>query len=191
MQLRRLKLKDAPAVPLNPGDRALLTTIYRSRLRFFCTAILGLFLAFNFYTGALPPPDFNDHDRQLIISRYRQPVRYASPFTSESGRIWLIIKLGLNLFIFVPAFLLFRKRVWAYRKDLVRGEKVVLYERVAYKLHFPLTGQYFIALEDADYLHHEVDGDTHMRIKEGDLYPVYFAPFSHYAFNPRGMFSAL
>ena len=63
------------------------------------------------------------------------------------------------------------KRVRPYKRDAACGMKVLHPYFVKDKKYFPLTNQYFLVLDDASYMHHEVDIEVYNRIHaESSIY---------------------
>jgi hypothetical protein len=87
-----------------------------------------------------------------------------------------------------PFSVFFWKRVWNYRRDIASGVKCELRLRVIGKQYFPFTGQYFLRLDDVDYMHHEVERETYEAAGEGSDFVVYIAKHSRYVFNMRARF---
>ncbi len=160
MKLNRIKLTGAPRSPLLEDDRQVLDMIFQSRIRTF-VVVFGIFTAYVLYKAL---PYLLSHD-----------------MTQFSAGICAFV-----LIIIAPGLLVFFLRIWPYRRDLQAGFKFVVYEQVIDKKYFPITGQYFLSLEDVNYMHHEVEESVWLSVNIGDRYPVYFAAHSHYAFNLRG-----
>ncbi|MEO6833413.1 MAG: hypothetical protein ABI378_12665 [Chitinophagaceae bacterium] len=160
MKRKELNHENAPKTELTADDRTLLRFIYSNRLRTI-VLVFSSILAF------------------LLI--YSLPYFWRGDLKGEVGAIIAIIILCLG-----PAAVFFWKFVWPYKRDLKADFKYTIHEEVIRKEYFENTGQYFLALDDVKYLHHEVDADTYARVKVGDLYPVFFAPYSRYPFTLRG-----
>jgi hypothetical protein len=166
MKIKKVAYETACAVPLTADDIYVLETIYWSRLRRFGFVFLFLFV----FVGFRILPFLLKHDDIQLVS----------------GSI-----TGLVIFFVLPFYILFRSRIWAYRRDMRAGFKYEVHHQILGKQYFPITGQYFLRLDNVDYLHHEVEPFTYESLEVGGYYPVYFAPYSKYAFNLRAKFTLM
>jgi hypothetical protein len=168
MKLRRIRFKDAGMVSLTPDDVFVLETIYGVRLRIF----IAVFGCVALFAGVMAWPML----RSLFYNR-----------DMESA-----VTIGvLFAFFILPFVVLFWRRIWTLKRDIRSGLKYEIWLRVIGKKHFPLTGQYFLSLDDVDYMHHEVEPQAYASVEVGNYYPVYFARHSRYAFNLRARFTGM
>lgn len=89
------------------------------------------------------------------------------------------------------AVVVYLRRIHPFYRDFRGGLKKVHFYQVTMKQFFPHTGQYFIGTGDPKYLHHEVDADTYALLSVGQLFAIYVAPHSKYAFNMRNRYTLL
>ena len=148
------------SVALTDDDIVVLDVIYRSRMRTFSGVFGTLFLI-----GLLSIGPF-------ILYPEDTTQIYASLF-------------GLLILVVIPGIIVFGKRVRVYKKDIQAGYKLKVYEQVVNKQYFQTTDQYFLSLNNSNYLHHEVNAEVYASISIGDHYPVYFAAHSRYPFTLR------
>lgn len=54
-----------------------------------------------------------------------------------------------------------------------------------------MTNQYYVAFDDPDYMHHEIDENTFNNVNEGDNMYIYRGVYSKYVFEINGRFTIL
>lgn len=160
MSLQKTDFNNAESVALTDDDLLVLNVIYQSRIRTFLFVFVTLFL--------------------LALVSVGQFIFYP-----ENAILVCSSVFGLLIFVIIPGIIVFRKRVLVYRQDIRAGFKLKIYEQVIDKQYFPTTDQYFLSLNNADYLHHEVEAEVYALTSIGDRYPVYFAAQSQYPFTLR------
>jgi len=128
--MRRPDLSACRQVPLTVDDRLILETIYHSRLRTFSVVFAVMSLVLFWKGGA-----------------YLMQLGSAS----MNGLIgWTV----LVMLLLCPALIVYFRSIRPYGRDLRAGFKYSVDEAVTGKSYFPHTGQYFIALDDVQYMHH-------------------------------------
>lgn len=151
-------------VPLTEEEKDHLALIYNSRRRFFFSGFGGVIII-------------------ALVCCFKIYGREDMEF------------LGGVLFLFTPlcivGFNLYRKKVFAYRKDLENGVKEMLPYAITKKSYFEHTGQYFFSFDDPNYMHHEVDAEMYHQCCEGDVLYIARAPRSKYVFVMDGRFSIM
>lgn len=165
-------------LPLNEEECSLLKTICQTRLRLFRSVFVILFIAGIVYGIRIDSRHSSfGHDRSdRLVSRTQMKC---------IGVLWLeLIIVGSGAYIFL-------KRIHPLKKDIRDGNKYCILHTVVNKQYFPLTNQYFVSLDDADYMHHEVTGDMFDKVTIGDAFPVYFSRYARYAFNKNGSFTLM
>ncbi len=158
-------------VPLTGEEKNLLLSIYQTRLRFF-------FIAYLF----------------LVAMIVFQLIRV---FGADLMRIKLTEIIGITLLMDgIPLFVIFStgfyvlfKRILPYKRDAKSGMKDKLPYLVTRKEYFYLTGQFFVALDDPDYLHHQIDEETYHNLWEGCTIYLYRGTRSKYVFEENGRFT--
>ncbi len=156
-------------VPLTTDERDMLLSVYQTRLRFmflvyiifFSKVLLLSFTGIMFADGPFLP--------WLMTAMIR------------SSFIDVILIISALYFLFV--------RILPFRYDARCGMKEKVSYTVVGKEYFPLTNQYYFALDHTEYLHHEVDEDTYNKCSEGDTIYLYRGIRSKYVFELNGRFS--
>lgn len=171
------------SMPLNEDERQLLKTMYTTRLRFFAGVFFPLTMLGIFYGQRIDFKTRSGDERmykaeQEVASLSRKQMKYA-------GVLWL------ELPILSVACYLFIKRINPLRKDLKDGKKYSVNYEVISKQYFPLTNQYFISLNDTDYLHHEVEEPVYEETAEGAEFPIYVTRYARYVFNKNESYTIL
>ena len=170
-------------VPLTDNEKRFLLIVFRKRRHVLLSAYaICMVMAF------LLCPRGND-------IRTRGAARATHWEEQKDARI--ISRIGMNVlkFFFMGAILtssfgyFYVRQVLAVKRDADSGIK----ERVPYtivrKEYFPLTNQYFVAIDDPDYLHHEIDADTYAMCTEGDNIYLERTIKSKLVFEENGRFS--
>lgn len=163
---------------MNEEELQLLRDIYKTRRHLFAGAFFFLILAGIVYGQRIDRGNYRYGQDKSDITLTRSEMKIA-------GILWLEIPVCT-----FGAFVFF-KRIRPFQKDIADGRKYRIYHAVTFKQYFPLTNQYFISLNDADYMHHEVDKVVYEQVNEGDAFPVYFTRYAHYAFNKNGSFTIM
>jgi len=171
-----MKAAALPTVPLSKEDLDQLQTIYWTRRKFFygtCTGLFAFFLyiVFRYNTWAVV------YIVRGAIFAFLRQLLYGDGLLIAILLVFLISTYWL--------------RVAPYASDCKRGCKEYVTYTVTMKQYFETTRQYFIGLDDPDYLHHEVDADFYSKVCEGDIVVLYRAPKSQYVFNERGRFTLM
>lgn len=170
--------------PLSEPEKEQLTTIYDQRLRLFVIInVIFVVLALIYssenihniddYGHPIPWKKNDDHFNLSATQMY---------FTSLSFLGYIIVGTGLIIFF---------KRINPFKQDLKCGEKEIVPYLITRKEYFPITNQYFVALDDPDYLHHEIDEDTYNQCTEGGYLFLSRAIHSGYVFEINGRFSLM
>lgn len=161
-------------VPMSEDDKYVLVTIYGTRLRTLTFVHIYLLIA-------------------VIPATLIGTWRYCSKIRDYSDFYTIAIAgfVTLSIAIMFSALTNYKYRIICFKQDAALGMKQVVHSEIISKQYFPITDQYFVALNDVNYLHHEVDAETYNLIEEGDSIPIYFAPKSRYAFNLRSSFAIM
>jgi hypothetical protein len=159
-------------VPLLPEEKQLLLRIYDSRLRMFLGAYSGL-TAIAFF---------------LVVGPGYRALRTLDLLPL----LGIILMVGAVPFagIMATGIYLLRKRILPFKHDAISGVKEKVPFRVVRK-EFDITGQYYVALDDPDYLHHELDEDTYNSCNVGDLVYLYRGARSNYIFEPDSRYTLM
>ncbi|MCW3123459.1 MAG: hypothetical protein JWQ38_2951 [Flavipsychrobacter sp.] len=113
-----------------------------------------------------------------------------SKYVSRTG-MWVINLVWLEAIVISTGVYFLVKRILPYKKDANSGIKEKVPYEIIRKEYFPLTDQYYFALDDPNYLHHEVDAVFFSSCNEGDSIFVYRAIRSKFVFEANGRFSIL
>jgi len=175
-------------VPLLPEETAILKTIYNKRFTFIIAVYIGLIGMGNKFCGPYLLESFSgrmDHEEYVSLHTTDQKLG-VSPF-----QMILIDTIFIEGPIITTFFIFFFGRVFPYRRDIRSGVK----ERVPYtivrKEYFPLTNEYYVALDDPDYMHHKIDEATYNQVNEGDNMYLSRAIHSKYVFEINGRFTIM
>jgi len=147
--------------PLTKEDKEMLQSIYTTRLRFLTAAFAVWMLLTSFWVVLLAHP---------------------------KGSSEIIIAVAVVFCICGATYII---RVEPFKKDVRNGVKEIVPYTIIRKEYFEFTGQYFVALDDPKYLHHEVDAATYSTCSEGDTMALYRAPKSKFVFEENGRFSLM
>jgi hypothetical protein len=169
---------------LNEDEKSLLIEIYKTRQRFFISSILIL-LFFAVLTS------YRNMDDKTFVRHGTNKYNSAGDYMLSSIQIFILGVSLLGSIILLFAASVYKKRIVCFKKDLHDGYKYAIYKTILAREYFPMTDQYFVRLDDPKYTHHEIDAAIYNNVREGDLFPVYFAMHSHYAFNRGGTFTIL
>jgi hypothetical protein len=168
---------------LTEEEFELLDYMYRKRLRMFVTAFLVL--AFLAFVSGLK---IDGQKQRWRSERYQYNVKEVGV---SRGYMYLVTIAFLEGIVGIAGIVIYRKRLLPLRKDLIHREKEVVLYTVTQKQHFSHTGQYFVGLNDPDYLFHEVDRDLWQKTEVGTRFGLYRALYSGYVFNPEGRFTIM
>jgi hypothetical protein len=163
---------------LSCEDRDMLLTIFRKRLRLFLS-VFGMLFIVAFLCSL------------KIDSRHHYFKPDDSNFHISRNTMYIINFCFLGGILFIIAAIIFRKRIWYIYKDARNNLKEIVYYEVTQKSKFAHTHQFFIGLNDPEYLFHEVDEQTWSNISVGSRFGVYKAPLSKYVFNYNGKFTMM
>jgi len=171
------------SIPLSQDEKELLITIYRTRLHLFIGAFFTLFMMGILFGQRIDRKSGNSFSVQYGADKKDALL--------PRNQMKCLAILWLEIPILSVGTFIFSKRVNSLRKDIADGKKYCIYYTVIRKQYFPLTDQYFISLDDPDYLHHEVDASWYDHVSDGDAFPVYFSRFARYAFNKNGSYTLM
>jgi len=160
------------STPLTTEEQNLLHDIYKTRLRYMIGFLSGAYMLI----------------MQVNIGRIIKPF-VSSSFADSIADYAVIFCWLLVTTIFFGW--IFYKRVNPFRKDYKQGVKVTVIYTIVRKTYFPYTNQYFIELNDPDYMHHEVDEAFYNNCSDGDTAYLYMAPCSKYIFEKNGRFTII
>ena len=173
-------------VPLTDDERNWLRDLYHTRRRIVWTSAATLMvLAFII---AQRNPDTVSRKTGRVIMKWEE---------TEDGKLISrkLIKLLQLGFLEIPlasCFLfIWYKKVDPISRDLKGGVKDKIPYEIVRKEYFPLTNQFYVALDDPNYLHHEIDEATYYNCSEGGLIYVFRAPLSKFVFEESGRFVLL
>jgi len=172
-------------VPISPEERIWLLTIFNSRLR-FAVIVFGILIIWWANTSGLLNIGFS---RLGYLTNAMGIVNDTPVVDLDPEHIFSFFFLAIPITAFAAN--IFFRRILAFRRDAKDGYKYATYLTVVNKLYFPLTDQYFLSLDNPDYLNHEVESDTYNSVVEGDQYPVYFGRYSRAAFTLRGNYQII
>ena len=176
-------------VALAPDEMNLLKIIYNKRF-FFITAayiaILSLSSRYSPFGGLLYNSLNNTDPEQYQYMHTTKKDLGISPF-----QMILFSALYIEGPIIASFFIFFFTRVYPFRRDIKSGVKEVVPYTIVRKEFFPLTDQYYVALDDPDYMHHEIDEATYNKVNEGDYMYLNRAIHSKYVFEINGRFTIL
>ena len=137
------------------------------------------------------PSFFND-----VFGR-QDPTEYAYLHTTnkELGispfQMILLNTAYLEVPIIATFFIFLFRKVLPFRKDIRCGVKEKVPYQIIRKEYFPLTNEYYVALDDPDYMHHKLDEATYSQVNEGDNMYLYRAIYSKYVFEINGRYTIM
>lgn len=165
-----------PTMPLSKDDLEQLQAIYWTRRKLFYGTCSGLFAFFLYAVFR--------YNTWAVVYLLRGDMRaFLLQFLYGDGLLMAILLIVMTA--------IYCLRIAPYAVDCKKTCKECVPYVVTMKQYFNTTGQYFIGLNDPDYLHHEVDADFYGKVNEGDTVVLYRAPKSKYVFNARGRFSMM
>ncbi len=162
-------------VPLSADEKDLLLTVYDQRRRLLFVVYVFLFaLAFSKSINGIFSWERNDDAK--FISRFGTQiisiVFVETIFMSTGVYFWM-------------------KRVRPLKKDADMGVKEKVPYLIVKKEYYEVSGQYFFDIDDAVYLHHEVDEDTYYKMNEGDYFYVNRGVHSKFVFEESGRYTIM
>ncbi len=174
-------------VPLSHDEKELLTTIARTRIKY--ASVFYLFMVGLVATKAYDTSNnFFGHSVREQDGTVIWQANEDSKSVSKTLMSWIGFSV-LGIPVIGAGFFYYLKKIRPFAMDAKTGMK----ERVPYlierKQYFDHTGQYYFALNDPNYMHHEVDEAFYNGLQVGDALYVYRAQLSGYTFNERGSFS--
>lgn len=161
-------------LPLTADESDLLRLIYRTRLKIFLP-VYAFLLLIAFRSGMAI-----DGGRDRLGHRY---VYNAKETGLSRIQMYCITIPCMELFVLGTGIVFFRKRIWTVWKDYKNNIKEVIYYTVTQKEFFENTRQYFIGLNNPDFLFQEVSFDVWNETKVGENFGMFRAPISKYTFN--------
>lgn len=170
-------------VPLDADDRLFLSIVFRKRRNVLLSAYALLIPMVVFFSLPRSGPK-----RTYTASSWKKV---------DDGKVvpywgmWAINLGVLGAATVIPGILILRKRVLSVRKDLRSGFKEEVDYTIQRKQHFPLTGQYFVWIDDPDNLDHEVSEENYYNLQEGDTLCVYRGKHSKLVFERNGRFDII
>jgi len=165
-------------VPLTDEEKDVLYNIYKTRQRFLYLAYCGIS---GFALVCCLRSIAKTNDTYDVKERY----------TDSGMPIWVFSVSVIALIVISSALFFLFKKVMPFLKDFRSGVKEKVPYSIVRKEYFPLTNQYYVALDDPDYMHHEIDEETYYKVCEGDNMYIYRAINSKYIFELNGRFTIL
>jgi hypothetical protein len=167
------------SIPLTEIEKDHLRQMFKIRLRVFCAG-------YAFITGfilktVLPYAQMNQNDLRRPAGKPGDYEVLGHLITREDMFYILLVVFGG--FTFTTGAALFIKRIYYLRKDLKYGRKEAIVFTITNKLFFEYTNQFFLSLDNPNYLHHEVDHDFFNRCNIGDKVALYRTKFSRIIFD--------
>ncbi len=173
-----MKTGNFETVPLTDAEKEVLYNIYRTRRKFLYLAYCGI-AGFTFISCL------------RSIMRTERTYSAKELYTSSGMPIWIFGVCFIVLIVVGSALFFFYTKVTPFLKDFKCGVKEKVPYCIERKEYFPLTDQYYVALDDPDYMHHEIDEDTYNKVSEGDKMYIFRAVNSNYIFEMNGRFTLL
>src|SRR5690606_24386128 len=78
---------------------------------------------------------------------------------------------------------IFFKKVYCLKRDILAGEKELVFFTITRKLHFPHTDTYFFSFNNPKYMHHEVSKDSYYKFEVGNQVGIYRGKYSKFVFE--------
>ena len=180
-------------VPLTQEEKDTLLAVFDSRRRLLFSVYI-IMIGFSIALSYWAVEHYLQHDQVLpgVYYEIYQPweKNQDAAFVSKSG-MWMINLTVLALILIPSGIYFYVKRALPLKRDADSGVK----ERVSYtivrKEYFPLTGKYYFAFDDPDYLHHEVGEHLFNKCSEGSVMYIYRGARSRFVFENGGRFSIL
>ena len=172
--------------PLTDDDRSLLLAVYNARRRIILPASIFLMLL-ALYAGQKSIDRYDKYSGK-VYSRWEEDedAKYVG------RKAMYIIKFSFLAVPLASCFLfIWYKKLRPITQDINAGVKDVIPYQIIRKEYFPLTGRFYVALDDPNYLHHEIDEETYYNCTEGGFIYVYRAPKSKFIFEESGHFVIL
>jgi hypothetical protein len=167
-------------VPLKDEEKDQLRNIYRLRGRFFFS-VYAILIPFAFAYS------FRGIDSYANIGS----VSKDNAVSLSADGMWLVNLSVLGGIVIGSGVLILFKRILPFKKDAASGVKEKIPFTIIRREYFPLTNQFFVALDDPDYLHHEIDEDIYHKCAEGDTIYLYRGVQSKYISEENGRFSII
>jgi len=170
-------------VPLTDDDRDLLLMVFRKRRKLLLSAFAILM-----FMAALCSRKI-DHSSQYTGNIIRWDGKDAYNLSRLGMK--LINLCFLEILLIIPCVYFWVKRVYPLKRDADSGVKEMVPYMILRKEYFPLTNQYYVALDDPKYLHHEMDEESYRQCFEGGFIYVYRGITSGFVFEESGKYFVL
>jgi len=172
-------------VPLTDDEKDLLNTIFNTRIRLFVIVYMIMIII-----GAISAKSGLDY-RYNFSNKYHHWEEYPEARTISRSQMYFIGLSFLESIIIGSGIIIFSRRIWCYRRDIESGVKELVPFTIVRKEYFQYTQQYFLGLDNPDYMHHEVDEGTYNNCNEGDIVYLRKAIKSKYIFEENGRFTLM
>lgn len=180
-----MSTRDITTVPLTEGEKNFLMRVYRRRRRLMIRAyalIIPLVIACS----------IKSLDR--ISRRSYKIIRWEeqddAKFVSRLGMFFINVAFLGGAVIGCGVYF-YRTRVVRLKRDADSGVKEQIPYTINKKQYFPLTGQYFVWIDDPANLDHEIDEETFYNCEVGDVIYIYRAAHSKFVFEKDGKYEVL
>ena len=175
------------SVPLLKEDRAHLKQVFRTRLTIFAAG-------YAFFTGFLldilaPYGRMSEQELARSAGKGADFDLFGHHLTQLDIFWCLLVAFGLPTFL--TGTVVFYRKIYCFHRDLRYGNKDPVRFRVINKLTFPLTGEYFLSLDDPRYLHYEVEADVYGQVTIGDCIELFRCRYSGHVFEKDYRFTLL
>lgn len=172
-------------VPLTTDEKDLLLTVFSKRRTFlFFVYILLVVIALMYSTHGV---DIRSPYTGKVVRWEEQDDAKAVP----RFWMWIINLTWLEGIVISTGIYFYMKRVHPFRYDANSGVREKVPYTIVRKEFFPLTNQYYVALDDPNYLHHQITEDEYYNCTEGGTIYIYRAVKSKFVFEEDGRYSIL
>lgn len=172
-------------VPLTDDEKDMLLMVYHKRRKFLFT-VYAVLISLAFFYSYRGIDTRSRYSGKVTRWEEKDDAKYISRFG-----MWMINLSFLELIVIGTGTVFWFKRVYPLKHDADSGLKEKVPYMIMRKEYFPLTNQFYVALDDPDYLHHEIDEDTYYSCAEGGFIYVYRGAKSKFVFEDNGRFTIL
>lgn len=177
-----MKQKPYELVPLTADEKDLLLLIFHKR-RKLLVYVYAVLMGMAFMCA---PKGIDRRGRDGKVQHWEE--REDAKYLSRMGMVLLNFS-WLGAIILSSGVYFYYKSVRPFKKDALSGVKEKVPYLIVRREYFPYTNQYYVGLNDPNYLHHEIDEDTYYKVREGEHMYLFRAACSKFVFERNGRFT--
>ncbi|HEY1030373.1 MAG TPA: hypothetical protein VGD89_01260 [Flavipsychrobacter sp.] len=183
-----------PLIPLTETEKEHLETIYYSRRRIFAI-VFSIIFAWGFIgifstTGEKMKHLYKRTRNGQLVKNESYDYEIFGHDLTDTETYWLV-RIPVLIPAIIAGGILFKKRIYSYKRDLDLGQKEVVTYTIIRKSYFETTGQYYFSFDNPNYMHYEVDAPLYHSMNEGDSISIYRGKYSKHVFEKDARFTLM